>query len=149
MRPSQRCVRLSAAALVMAGMHGAIAVAIGAYAAHGMARGFTAEAIARVETASVFQLVHAAALVGAAAVVFARLSPRAGRAMLLAVLAHGLGALLFSGSLYGATFATWGSFGATAPIGGTLLICGWLALSVAGAFALLDTRQGQANDGRL
>ncbi len=131
----------------MAGLHGAIAVALGAYAAHGMGTDFTAEAIVRVETASVFQLVHAAALAGAAALALCGRSRAAGRSVGLAIFAHGLGTLLFSGALYGVTFIGWGSFGAIAPIGGILLICGWLALAAAGTFALLDGREGQAKDG--
>ncbi len=133
----------------MAGLHGAIAVALGAYAAHGVATEFTAEAIARVETASAFQLVHAAALVGAAAVALGCGSRRAGRSVAFAIFAHGVGALLFSGALYGVTYTGWGSFGAVAPIGGLLLICGWLALAAAGTFALMDGREGQAKDGGL
>ena len=129
--------RLLAAALCMAGVYGAVAVALGAYAAHGMGAGFTAEAIARVETASIFQLGHAAALVGSAAA-FACTRGRARKAIAIAIVAHGLGALLFCGALYGATFTDLGTFGLVAPVGGILLIGGWVALASAGALTLLD-----------
>ena len=135
MHRSQPGNRLFAVALSMAGVHGAVAVAMGAYAAHGMDDGFDAEAVTLVQTAGIFQLVHAAVLVGAAAALRSA-RRRSGRALAVAVVAHGLGALLFCGALYGAAFTDLGSFGLVAPIGGSLLIGGWVALAAAGILAL-------------
>lgn len=119
--------------LALAGVHGAVAVALGAYAAHGMEAVFDPEAVAWVETGSRYQMVHAAALIGTATGLRAAGS-RAGRALLAAAgLLFALGALLFPGALYGLAFLQMPFFGAVAPFGGGALILGWMTLAAAGA----------------
>ena len=100
---------------------GALAVALGAFGAHGLATRFANDPkpLATWSTASHYHLVHSGVLVLAATMH----KPRACQ-----LLAGGM--LLFSGSLYLLVLSTpdrrW--LGAVAPIGGTLLIAGWLAL---------------------
>ena len=115
--------------LIVAGLHGAVAVVMGAYAAHGMSAAWSGRAVAWVETGSRYELIHAAALV-AVALLAERM---AGQAVPAAGWGLGLGAALFSGALYGLAFTGQGYFGAIAPFGGMAMILGWLALAIAGA----------------
>ncbi|MBK8160376.1 MAG: DUF423 domain-containing protein [Rhodospirillaceae bacterium] len=114
--------------LAAAGFHGAMAVAIGAWAAHGAEAILPPHAIDWVRTGSSYQLWHAVALIGIAA-----LSQRTSvRLVTISGLAFALGALLFSGSLYllaadGPRILVY-----LTPIGGSLLILGWLLLLIAG-----------------
>lgn len=119
-----------AARLVLAGagVLGAVAVAFGAYAAHGF-QPDRAEAVDWMRTGSTYQLVHALAAV-AAALMIDRM-PRGGR--LLAGLAAGLflaGAVLFPGALYALAFGGAGVWGMVAPLGGMAFILGWLSLAL-------------------
>jgi len=119
-------------ALVFAGLHGAVAVALGAYAAHGMGGAFDAAAVGWVETGTRYELAHAAALAAVAALLRGSGHGPGHRALVLAAWAFALGALLFAGSLYGLAFTGRSTFGAIAPFGGGAMILGWIALLVAG-----------------
>ncbi|WP_083901313.1 DUF423 domain-containing protein [Azospirillum sp. B4] len=118
---------IARAQVAVAGIIGALAVAAGAYAVHGLGAVRDAHAVGLWQTASQYQLMHAAAVV-AVALGGDRLPPR------LAALAGWLfllGCLLFGGALYG--LGWWGpsALGAVAPLGGTSFILGWLLLGVA------------------
>ncbi|TKR33749.1 DUF423 domain-containing protein [Luteimonas gilva] len=95
----------------------ACAVALSAYAAHG-AQG---EDQARLHTAAFFAFGHGVAL-AALAPAAARGLARSGLALLL------LGVLLFSGSLVFKVLAQWPT--TLAPLGGTLLIAGWVLYAI-------------------
>jgi uncharacterized membrane protein YgdD (TMEM256/DUF423 family) len=99
----------------------ALGVALGAFGAHGLRTVLGPAELGWWNTAVQYQMWHAVALValGAAPMPPARLP-----AILL-----GAGALTFSGSLYvmALTGARW--LGAVTPIGGTLMIAGWLLLA--------------------
>lgn len=124
---------MTAVLLALAGLHGAIAVIFGAYAAHGMEPGFAPQAIAWAETGSRYQMVHAATLLGTA-LAFDHAGGRAARALLATSgILFALGALLFPGALYGLAFLDAPVFGAVAPFGGGSLILGWISLTIAGA----------------
>jgi uncharacterized membrane protein YgdD (TMEM256/DUF423 family) len=107
--------------ICFAGLFGAAGVAGAAVAAHG---GSNAQLAA---IAAAIALVHAPSLLGLAALV-----SRMPRFALLSGLLIIVGTLLFSGDL-AARFA-WGErlFVNAAPIGGTLLIAGWLTVGAAG-----------------
>lgn len=112
--------------LALAGLNGACGVAMGALAAHGS--GIDADVV---DTASRYQLVHAALLIG----VVWLAETRDGVWPIFAGALTGLGCLLFCGGLY-----AWGIGAITlgrsvAPFGGTALILGWLTL-VPAAFAM-------------
>lgn len=96
----------------------AAAVGLGAYAAHGA----DAAQRARLETATLYLLVHGVALVALRCRACGRIGT-ASRVLLLG------GALLFCGSLAGAAFFNW-STGA-APLGGVSMMLGWLAVALA------------------
>lgn len=103
----------------VAGISGAVAVIAGAVGAHAVA---DAQLAKFVETASFYQMIHAAVLLWLAG------SPRRGRAwarwLFLA------GTLLFCGTLYLKAFGLWAAAVALAPAGGTSFILGWLAIAV-------------------
>ena len=114
--------------LVGAGIHGAMAVGFGAWAAHGAARLLEPQAVEWVRTASAYQLWHAVALLGLAALA----ASWPGVMVRLAGGAFGLGALAFSCSLYLLALGGPSWLVYVTPIGGALLILGWIALLVAG-----------------
>lgn len=113
--------------LLGAGLNGALGVAMGAWAAHGLQATLSEAAIAWIETGAAYQLWHAAALLGlgAAAVV------RPNRIFMIAGLALGLGALVFAGALYLYALAALAWTAALAPVGGVLMMGGWVAVMVA------------------
>lgn len=105
---------LAAAGAIACGL----AVALGAYASHGV----EGEAQARLALAALFAFGHGLALVA--------LSTRAAGVVALSALAALLvGVLIFAGSLALAVFAGTGT--AAAPFGGVLMMLGWLLLAVA------------------
>lgn len=100
--------------MLLAALSGAIAVGAGAFGAHG-ASGSAAEWL---RTGAHYQLVHAVA-----ALVALGLEAR-GPAWLFVG-----GAAIFAGTLYLMALGAPRWFGAITPIGGTLLIAGWLWLA--------------------
>jgi uncharacterized membrane protein YgdD (TMEM256/DUF423 family) len=114
-------------ALLAGALFGATGVVAGAFGAHALRTRLAPEVLAVFETAARYQLLHALALVAAATA--ARLWP--GRWAAAAAWLLGSGILLFSGSLYLLVFTGERLFGAITPLGGLLLILGWLALAMA------------------
>lgn len=118
--------------LTLSAVYGFLAVALGAFGAHGLS-GFFArvpDGAAREgwwQTASHYHLAHALAL-GLAAWVASR-SP--GAAAAVAGWGFAIGILLFSGSLYALalTGARW--LGMVTPFGGLAMLVGWASLAVA------------------
>ncbi len=98
---------------IAAALSAALAVAAGAFGAHGAA---SAKAAEWLRTGSVYQLTHAIA-----ALVIARQFPRS--AALLVI-----GAAIFALTLYAMAVGAPRWLGAVTPIGGTLMIAGWLSL---------------------
>jgi uncharacterized membrane protein YgdD (TMEM256/DUF423 family) len=120
------------ALMMMAGVHGFLAVALGAFGAHGL-RASLAEledGARRLEwwsTAAQYHLVHALAI-GVAALLMTRAPGPAA----VAGVAFSVGAVVFSGSLYTMTLTGIRALGAVTPLGGLLFLVGWAALTVAG-----------------
>ena len=112
-------------AIAAAALAGGTGVGLGAYAAHGA----PAELAKGLALASIYALIHGLALIAAALVHDRAAGSLTGRWLLRASMAaFALGMALFCG---GIVFAT-----GTAPVGGSLLMAGWLALAL-GAGALL------------
>lgn len=116
------------ALLFAAGIGGAMAVAAGAYASHGLAD--LPQEREWMRTASHFQAVHALATL-ATALFPGRASGAARQAVGAAGIAFVAGSLLFCGTLYAMALGTPVPIGMTAPVGGMALIAGWLLLAVA------------------
>jgi uncharacterized membrane protein YgdD (TMEM256/DUF423 family) len=122
--------------LVLAGILGATGVVLGAYHAHGLESWLTRQGLDSIEVAKRmhncevgvrYQMYHTLALVGVALLAFRN----PGASLTAAGACFFLGVLLFSGLLYGIVFTGVKVLGAIVPIGGLLMIVGWLALAVA------------------
>lgn len=117
--------------LRVAAIFGLLAVALGAMGAHGLKTHWdstldVAEAARRLDvwrTAALYHLVHAVVLLVLA---FAFQSPQKGRWAWRSFIA---GILIFSGSLYVLCLTGINKLGAITPIGGLLLMVGWLLLA--------------------
>lgn len=115
--------------LAAAGVNGVMGVALGAWAAHGLEGRLPPAAIEWIRTGASYQLWHAAALLGLAALA----ARHATRLIAVAGIGFGLGALLFGGSLYLYAWTEQAGFAMVTPVGGALMIGGWLA-TIAAAF---------------
>lgn len=115
--------------VVMAGLNGAMGVAIGAFAAHGMVGSEMDYARSLVEKGAYYQLVHAVALAAIAGLVHHVPDEKFLRFAAYAML---VGILFFCGALYSIAFSGITGLGAVAPIGGFAFIAGWLLLAAAG-----------------
>jgi uncharacterized membrane protein YgdD (TMEM256/DUF423 family) len=116
--------------LVLAGLNGAIGVAAGAYGWHALG-GNDIFALG-----VLYQLVHVPALL-AVSWLASVLSGRAALVVRVAGSAFALGIVLFSGSLYALVLVGGVPVAGAAPVGGFLLMLGWLALA-ATAFVRSD-----------
>jgi uncharacterized membrane protein YgdD (TMEM256/DUF423 family) len=119
--------------VILSGLLGFSAVALGAFGAHGLRSwlGAQADGVKRLEwwnTAAHYHLTHALAVALAAWLVHRG----AGASASVAGWAFVLGTLLFSGSLYAMTITGQTRLGAITPIGGLLLLVGWGAIVWAG-----------------
>jgi uncharacterized membrane protein YgdD (TMEM256/DUF423 family) len=117
--------------IIVAALSGAIAVAIGAFAAHGLDLSTEAGRKARewLQTGSHYQIIHALAIV--AVVALARSAMLNGRIVVVAQCLFFVGSVLFPGALYALAFGGPRWFGAVAPIGGAAFILGWVSLALA------------------
>jgi uncharacterized membrane protein YgdD (TMEM256/DUF423 family) len=103
---------------------GFLGVALGAFGAHGLRERLAPNMFDAYRTGVLYHLLHAVALVavGVGAEKLAR--PRAVGTLFAA------GIVIFSGSLYAYSVTGTGAFGAVAPIGGLLLMAGWVTLAM-------------------
>lgn len=136
---------MAAFALAFGALLGLGGVTLGAYAAHGAAPDLRAG----LETASLYALIHGLALM-AAALIHDRATGGTGthraiahltaarRVIALSMLALALGTLFFSGGIF---LAALGHNPGTAPLGGILLIGGWLGLVVGAGVLVLAPRR--------
>ncbi|GAA4012260.1 DUF423 domain-containing protein [Hymenobacter fastidiosus] len=115
--------------LQIAALLGALGVAIGAFGAHGLRAMLEASGrFDTFETAVRYQFYHTLALLGIGVLLAFR--PEMRTLHTTAWLWLG-GTLIFSGSLYTLCFTGITKMGAVAPIGGLLLIAGWISLLLA------------------
>ena len=115
MSPDSRFALIAGAVLAAAG------VAFGAFGAHGLKTLLSPEALGWWQTAVQYQLWQAIGLVAIGAAPLARM--RWSALMLIA------GTLLFSGSLYALALSGARWLGAVTPVGGVLMIAGWVCLA--------------------
>jgi uncharacterized membrane protein YgdD (TMEM256/DUF423 family) len=109
-------------------INGALAVAAGAFAAHGLKARLSPDMLAVFDTGARYHLIHALALCAAAlAAQHFSLRPAKTAAVLFAA-----GIVLFSGSLYLLALTGTRGFGFVTPFGGVAFIAGWLALAWGG-----------------
>lgn len=115
------CARLW---LVLGALYGFLAVVMGALGAHALQGSLPAQLMEFWHTAVRFQFYHALALLVLG--ILATTRPTIGQT--LSGIAFALGILLFSGSLYALCLGGTSAIAMITPIGGTLLLLGWLAL---------------------
>ena len=105
--------------LAVAAVNGALAVAAGAFGAHGLQDQLTPRMLDVFETGARYQMYHALAM-GLAAMAGAR----------SAAILFLCGIALFSGSLYLLALSGTGWLGAVTPLGGVFFLAGWICLAV-------------------
>ena len=108
--------------IVTGSITGFVAVALGAYAAHGLPPTMSPQAQEWIDTGLRYQGFHALALLAVG------LLPRANLWSRVAAWAFLLGMLLFSGLLYVMAFTSISGLAAMVPIGGMLLMLGRASL---------------------
>jgi uncharacterized membrane protein YgdD (TMEM256/DUF423 family) len=113
--------------LLVAAVNGLLAVASGAFAAHGLQGRLDAHALQIFETGARYHMYHALAI-GLSA--FAIRDAAAGAATTASVFFL-LGILLFSGSLYLLALTNLRGFAFVTPLGGLCFLIGWGALALA------------------
>lgn len=111
--------------VVLGAVSALLAVAAGAFGAHGLRGRLDASALATFETAARYHMYHALALLAAGWVAARWPSPQAAWAGWLFL----GGTVVFAGSLYALslTGARW--LGAVTPVGGVLFLAGWACLA--------------------
>ena len=123
--------------IAIAALLGALSVGLGAFGAHALPNALKAQELSQLdldrrlanwETAARYHMYHALAILAAAWL----LSRGGGMPAHLAGWCFLAGILIFSGCLYALVLSGVKVLGAIVPIGGVLLIVGWLALAVAG-----------------
>lgn len=123
--------------LLIGAIYGAIAVALGAFGAHGLPDFLAGQSLAadllerrldNWDVASQYLMYHALAIVACG--LLAHVRPCL--ALSIACWFFVLGAAIFSGMLYVLVLTNRGILGAIVPIGGVLMIFGWIALAYAG-----------------
>ncbi len=127
-------------ALGWAGLLGLTGVAAGAFGAHGLRGTVLASDLEIWRTASHYQQIHAAVLVGVAAWLHVHPS----RILSAAAVAFAGGAVVFCGPLYAMVLGAPRVFGALTPLGGLAWLAGW-GLLVVGAARM--ARVAPAQDG--
>jgi uncharacterized membrane protein YgdD (TMEM256/DUF423 family) len=116
--------------LLFAAILGFLGVALGAFGAHALESRLEANSRTDTyETANRYHLLHAVALLGVA-LVATQVVPSSAWVNWAGNLLF-IGTLIFSGSLYLLAIFDIRWMGAIAPIGGVLLLAGWLCLGVA------------------
>lgn len=113
--------------IMVAAILGALSVALGAFAAHGLQEHLSSTSLDVFKTAVHYQFLHAIALLAIG--VWAVQQPQGW--LQVAAIAWILGTLLFSGSLYGLSLLEWRWLGPVTPIGGLSFMIGWGAVFVA------------------
>jgi len=118
---------------MMAGLYGAVGVALGAFGAHALRERLSPADLAIFETAVRYQFYHVFALLAAQALIVLA-GPNDVGAMQTArqaAWAFVVGMTIFSGSLYLLVATGVRKLGMVTPLGGVLLILGWLLLALA------------------
>lgn len=103
------------------------AVALGAFAAHGLGKLVAPAQVAVFQTGVDYQFVHALALLACAWAA----TQWPSRLVTAAAVCFLVGMLAFSGSLYALVLTAWRPWPLVTPAGGLALMLGWLCLAVA------------------
>lgn len=113
---------------VLGSISGGLAVALGAFGAHGLRGRLSADLLSTFETGVRYHIYHALALIAVAYAITRWTStglPAVAGWLFL------IGTVLFSGSLYLLAFTGQRWLGAVTPLGGVAFIAGWVCLVLA------------------
>jgi Uncharacterized small membrane protein len=116
--------------LAIGAVNGFLAVALGAFGAHGLKERVDAYRLGVFETGAHYHLVHALAVV-AVALVLDRLPDTSRPLARAAGVCFSVGILLFAGSLYALALTGIRALGAITPLGGVGFLLGWALLTAA------------------
>jgi uncharacterized membrane protein YgdD (TMEM256/DUF423 family) len=115
--------------ILLGSLNMALAIAIGAFGAHGLTGKVADKMLATWNTGAHYQMVHALALM----VIGLLLAQTGANAPLFAAAGWSIlvGIVLFSGSLYAMVLTGVKVWGAITPIGGVAFIIGWILATIA------------------
>jgi uncharacterized membrane protein YgdD (TMEM256/DUF423 family) len=114
--------------LLLAALNGFVAVALGAFGAHGLKRRLSSDMLAVYQTGVQYHFYHTLALLLVAVLL---INAPFNQALRWSGALFAVGIVIFSGSLYllSCTGIRW--LGAITPIGGVAFLAGWIALGIA------------------
>lgn len=113
--------------LILGAINGFLAVALGAFGAHGLEAALTEQELGTWEKAVDYQMFHTAALL----VVGLLLSKINSTSLAWSGWMFFIGIILFSGSLYIYSTTSMTTFAMITPLGGISFLIGWILLGVA------------------
>src|SRR5699024_8564146 len=115
------------ALFIIAAINGVLAVAVGAFGAHGLEGKISESAIATWEKAVLYYMFHTVSIIAVVIMMFNYYS----RSLLAAGYLFFIGIILFSGSLY--IYSTTGvkALAMITPFGGVFFLLGWVVLGYA------------------
>lgn len=113
--------------LTLSAINGFVAIALGAFAAHGLSGRLSPKMLQVFETGAEYQMTQGLALLGVA--ILTNQWPQS-RALKISGWAFVLGLILFPFSLYLLALTGLGWLGAITPLGGLGFLVGWVALAV-------------------
>jgi uncharacterized membrane protein YgdD (TMEM256/DUF423 family) len=122
--------------IALAAIFGFLAVAFGAFGAHGLKNHLSPERLAWLDTATRYALWHVLAIL-AVAIMFQLQRGMPLWALSIAAWAFIVGIVLFSGGLIVMALADMRSLGAIVPIGGLAFLIGWAALAAGAILVML------------
>ncbi|PNH90407.1 DUF423 domain-containing protein [Vibrio diazotrophicus] len=126
--------------LTIGGLFSGIAVALGAFAAHGLKAYVTPYQLEVFQTGVQYQFIHAAALIACGILLVLSRSEKAQKYFSRAAICFIIGIFCFSGSLYALALAGIKWFGPITPMGGLLFMIGW-AMFVLAAINFDEVKQ--------
>ena len=109
--------------ILVAAASGALAVAAGAFGAHGLRAQATLEQVQSWTTASQYHLLHSVALLA-----LGLYAAQSGRGVQWPATLFTIGIVLFSGSIYLLVLTPFRWLGPVTPVGGLFLVSGWASL---------------------
>lgn len=115
------------ALLLVAAINGFLAVALGAFGAHGLEGKITERQLVTWEKAVDYQMFHTAAIIGTALLMMKIQATSLTWAGWMFV----IGIIIFSGSLYIYSTTAIKTFAMITPIGGVSFLIGWILLGIA------------------
>ncbi|MDP2574068.1 DUF423 domain-containing protein [Vibrio penaeicida] len=125
--------------LMIAGVFGATAVMLGAFAAHGLKAMLSEYLIGVFDTGVQYQFIHTLALVLIGILMQIKVGEKVEKGLRNAAICFIIGILCFSGSLYALALTEIKWFGPITPFGGLMFIVGWVCFTIA-AFRMKEVK---------